>query len=75
MSIIKVKGKALIKVRIQQGFNLRSLGEQCGVSYSSISKIENSKQCPCPRIAKKICDVLNISFDDLFEIIDNKRGA
>lgn len=60
----------LKEVRMKRGFSLRSLAAAAGVSYSSLSHIENC--CPLsPTTAQKICTALSANFDDLFEL----RGA
>lgn len=72
MTIIRAKGNRMAEERFKKGLTIRELGSMCNVNYSTISKIENKKQCPRPRLAKAICESLGQDFNELFEFVDKK---
>lgn len=74
MSVIRAKNKKITEERVRRGLSMRELSDLCGINYSTVSKIENKKQSPRPRIARLICDALEKKFDDLFEIIDKPEA-
>lgn len=58
----------------KKGFSKRALAEKSGLSVSTLVQISNGKQSPRPHTAKKICEALNMNFEDLF-IIRGIRGV
>lgn len=56
------------KIITKKGFSKRALAERSGLSVSTLVQISNGKQSPRPHTAKKICEALNMSFDDVFVI-------
>lgn len=52
----------------KNGFSKRAFARKCGLSESTFIQISNGKQSPRPNTAKKICDGLQLSFDDIFVI-------
>ena len=64
--IIQVKTNELIEARIRSGFSQRGLSRKTGISHVTISQIENGDRRPSPATAKKICEALNVSFNDIF---------
>lgn len=54
----------------KNGFSKRAFARKCGLSESTFIQISNGKQSPRPDTAKKICDGLQLSFDDIFSIKD-----
>ena len=59
----------------KQGYSMRSLGRAAGISGEYMIQLCNEDRHPSPRVAKSICDVLDLRFDDLFVvIIDRKRN-
>lgn len=69
MSKIMIKGNKLTEIRIKKGLNIRDLNKLCGVNTSILSRTENGKTTPSPKTAKKICEALEASFDELFQIV------
>lgn len=66
---IRVKIEELQTARIKKGMSLRLLSKAAGLSSATVFKIENGEYAPLPSTAKKICDALEIRFDDIFEIV------
>lgn len=52
----------------RKGFSKRAFARESGVSEATFIQISNGKQSPRPDTAKKICDTLLLSFDDIFVI-------
>ncbi|MBT2735181.1 helix-turn-helix domain-containing protein [Bacillus sp. ISL-7] len=63
---IKVNIEAFINARIINGFSQRELAKRAELSSALISQIENNERNPSPSSAKKICEVLNVKFDEIF---------
>ncbi|MBT2569851.1 helix-turn-helix transcriptional regulator [Planococcus sp. ISL-110] len=60
----------------EKGFSKRAFARHCGISESTLIQISNSKQCPRPDTAKKICEGLQLNFNDIFTIkekVETKR--
>ncbi|WP_054704852.1 helix-turn-helix transcriptional regulator [Bacillus sp. JCM 19041] len=55
--------KTLLAVK---GYSQRSFGRSLGVSESYACQIVNGVRNPGPKTAKKITDLLNVEFDDIF---------
>jgi len=58
--------KNLKRARIKAGLSIRGLSKSAGLSTATVLKIENGDSKPAPATAKKLCDALGASFDDLF---------
>jgi transcriptional regulator with XRE-family HTH domain len=67
---IKVNASAFVQARIKMGFSQRELAKRTKLSSALISQIENDERNPSPNSAKKICDVLDVAFDDIFFAVD-----
>lgn len=52
----------------KNGFSKRAFARKCGISEATFIQISNGKQSPRPNTAKKICDGLQLNFDDIFII-------
>lgn len=63
---IKVNIDAMVQARIKMGLSQRQLAKKADLSSALISQIENNERNPSPSSAKKICDVLELSFDEIF---------
>lgn len=61
-------GREISFARIRAGMSMRELGRQAGLNIGTISKIESKSSPVSPKTAKQICDVLQISFDDVFTV-------
>ncbi len=53
-------GSAIKKARTDKGYSQGDFAEQCGISQTSISQIENGIKKPNPTNLKKICKVLEV---------------
>lgn len=76
---MKIKVKDIYRLNemiIMKGFNKTAFGKEINLSNPMTIQITNGDRFPSPRTAKRICDVLECSFDDVFEIVktDNKVG-
>ncbi|HYE81661.1 MAG TPA: helix-turn-helix transcriptional regulator [Clostridia bacterium] len=69
---IKIDSKKMKIERIKKGMSIAALSQASGLSVSSVWKIENEFTAPTPSSAKKICQALNVDFDQLFMIVDEK---
>lgn len=71
---IKLKDiQAFNKMLIVSGYSQRSFAQKISISGPYMNQIANGERCPSPKVAKKICDGLNVGFDDIFFIQqDNK---
>lgn len=52
----------------KKGFTKRSFARHCGLSESTFIQVSNGKQSPRPDTAKKICNGIEMGFDDVFDI-------
>lgn len=59
--------------RMKKGLSVRQLAKAADVNPVTISKIENGISKPTPSTAKKICDAIGVSFDELFELTSEKH--
>lgn len=53
---------------IKNGYSKRGFARAFDIGESTLIQISNGKQSPRPETAKKICEGLNVNFDELFEI-------
>lgn len=60
-------GQHLRKIREQKGISLRELELRGDIDRHTLSKIENGKMNPGLYNLKRICEMLEISFVDLFK--------
>ncbi len=66
---IKVKDPdRLNELIIMKGFNKTDFGKEIQLSNPMTIQITNGDRYPSPRTAKRICDTLEVQFDDLFVI-------
>lgn len=68
MKSIKAKEKAIHELRLKKGLTLRALAEKANIAYITAFNLENKKTCPTPTTVKKVCQALDVSFDEIFEI-------
>mgnify|MGYP003582250266 CR=1 FL=1 len=59
--------KNLRSIRFRRNLTIRELADLVGVHYSLISYWENGKKNPRPHNVKKLCEVLEVSEEDLRE--------
>ncbi|SMG56510.1 helix-turn-helix transcriptional regulator [Paenibacillus aquistagni] len=73
---MKIKLKNLIEFNsllLKNGFNKTQLGTELNISKPYSTQIANGTRHPSPRTAKKICKVLQVEFDDIFEIVPSEK--
>lgn len=71
--IVLKNGKIFNQTISKKGFTKRAFARHCGLSESTLIQISNGKQSPRADTAKKICDGLQLHFDDVFTIKDNSE--
>lgn len=49
-----------------KGFSQRGFGRAVGISEPYANQIANGERNPGPNVAKRICDVLEVKFEDIF---------
>ena len=52
--------------RMKKGWSQRDLSEKTGINTAVISQIERGKRKPQPRTAFRICEALEVDFEELF---------
>lgn len=60
---------------IRKGFSKKAFAEAAGIGQVTALQICNGDRSPSPRIAKRICDTLEVEFDDIFEIVRTPQAA
>lgn len=60
---------------LKKGFNKSGFSKVIGLSKPMTLQVCNGTRNPSPRTAKKICEALQVEFDDIFEIVPSKRGS
>ena len=75
MNQIKI-GKFISKVRKEKKLTQKQLAERLGITDRAISKWENGKSMPDLSLLKPICNILDISINELLsgEYTENKEG-
>ena len=63
----KVNTTRLLELLAVQGYNKTSFGRASGLSYQTLMNI-NKTQLASPRVAKKICDTLQIDLTEVFTL-------
>lgn len=53
---------------LRKGFTQRGLGRAVKIAESYANQIATGERNPGPSVAKRICDVLDVEFDDIFFI-------
>lgn len=70
MHTIMAKHEIMKRKRIIKGLSIRRLAVISKLNPVTIQKVESQKSSPNPGTAKKICQALELEFDDIFEIIE-----
>lgn len=58
------------KILLLKGYSQRKLADETNLSNVYINQIINNERNPSGKVAKKILDVLELEFDDIFFIVD-----
>lgn len=67
--ILKDIGK-FQELLLRKGFSKRGLGRQAGISEVYAQQITKGDRNPSAKVAKRICESLEVEFDDIFFIAD-----
>lgn len=62
-------GDYLYKARIKKGLTQEELGEKLGINGKSVSKWERGLSKPSYPLLKKLCEILEISSDEILKLI------
>ena len=65
-------GVRIKKARIDAGMTQKELAQQVGVPYQTLQFWENGKRKPKIENIRKIAEILNINWYDLYEGLDNQ---
>lgn len=60
-------GEFIAKLRQEKGLTQTELGDMLGVSYKAVSKWERGINLPDSSLYKPLCDIFNITIDELME--------
>lgn len=69
---MKIQLKDVVKFEemlIRKGFSKKAFAKAAEIGQVTLLQICNGVRNPSPRIAKRICDTLQVEFDDIFEIV------
>lgn len=66
----KANVEKLQKQLAVQGYNKTSFGRASGLSYQTLMNIFNKTQIASPKVAKKICDTLQIEITEVFTLLN-----
>ncbi|WP_238652338.1 helix-turn-helix transcriptional regulator [Paenibacillus piscarius] len=75
---MKIKLKDAIgfeEMLIRKGLSKKAFAEAAEIGQVTALQICNGDRKPSPRIAKRICDTLEVKFDDIFEIVKTPQQA
>ena len=64
----KVNTVRLLELLAVKGNNKTSFGRASGLSYQTLMNVFNKTQMASPRVAKKICDTLQIDLTEVFTL-------
>ena len=67
--MIKAIPEKMRKCRFEQGLNQADVCDGVKINIATYNQIENGRVGLRPKTAKKICEFLNRSFHELFEIV------
>ncbi|MDQ0257944.1 DNA-binding Xre family transcriptional regulator [Evansella vedderi] len=73
---IKLKDESKFnELVIKKGWSKNKLSVEAKLSQPTVVQISKGVRNPTPLSAKKLCDALEVSFDEIFEIIDEKEAV
>lgn len=58
---------------LRKGFSKIMFCKEVSISQTALSNLISGKRYPSAPVAKKICDTLEVQFDDIFEIVPAER--
>lgn len=68
------KTQNLTGLLYQKGWTRRRLAEVAKINEATAQKIVSGQRNPSPPVAKKIVDALEVSFEDIFEVVTQIRS-
>ena len=71
---VKVKEKAFEEAVAKKNLSYLQLAEMTGVNKVYLSNVKNEKleqYSPSPKLRQKLMEILEVEFDEIFEIIDS----
>ena len=66
---LKVNTVRLLELLAVQGYNKTSFGRASGLSYQTLMNVFNKTHIATPKVAKKICDTLQVDISEVFTLI------
>jgi DNA-binding XRE family transcriptional regulator len=73
---MKIFAKGTLKLnRIMSGFTIVQLAEKVDMSAQALGQVERLKNGISPENAKKVCEVLEKEFDEVFMFVKRKNEA
>ncbi|QQE80883.1 helix-turn-helix transcriptional regulator [Alicyclobacillus sp. SO9] len=71
MRVILKDSHSFKKLLVLKGYSQRGFGRAVGISAGYASQVSNGMRCPSASVAKRITEVLEIEFGDIFFIDDD----
>ena len=65
-------GKRIKQLRLEKGLTLHTLSLSCGLSVTTLHKIECCKVKPQPQTICKIAKSLDYDYDELFDLVNSQ---
>ncbi|GAQ19138.1 helix-turn-helix protein [Oceanobacillus picturae] len=73
--MIKLKSQSNFNQKlIKLGFSKRGFAQANNIADSTLIQVSNGKQSPRPETARKICEGLQVEFDEIFLIVEENTG-
>ena len=69
---IRTDRSKMAELRIKKGFSVAVFAEKAGVSKESIYSIEGGRFNPSPLLARKISEILEAPYDDIFSLVEGE---
>ena len=64
---IKINGKRVQELRVEQALSLRALGERSGVTYDTINKLELGRRPAHASTIRRLADALGVEPKELIK--------
>lgn len=74
MQIVLKDPESLKRILLQKGYSQRSFAAATEISSPYFNQIINGDRSPSGKVAKKIVDVLEMEFDDIFFIENDNKS-
>lgn len=58
------------EVRMKKGYGLVKLSELIGISKQGLAQVENRTNGISPERARLVLDILEVEFDEIFELVE-----